>query len=212
MSSSNGTKKRGRPRDEPALIAALVRGTLAVASDPRAALTVDSVVAAAGTSKPRVYRYFPSAEAAFSRVLGEILSESARLLCETLRAAGPANERFGKLQEALASPSMEQRSLLRLELMALQQAATDANLSRQVSATDTQVLTALGALMSEVERERGLWPGYSADEAARALWQLRRGCLAALLSTEPEAGPLALEVLSKFWREVTRQTEVPPIA
>jgi AcrR family transcriptional regulator len=210
VSTSNATRKRGRPRDEPSLVAALVRGTLAVAADPRATLTIDSVVAAAGTSKPRVYRYFPSAEAAFSRVLAEIVDAQGRAQCGALMAGGTADERFGRLRRLLAAPDDEQRTLFRLELLALQQAASDPTLIHQVQATDAEAVAALRELFSDAERERGLLAGYPPDQAARTLWLLRRGCLTTMLSPgqgSPGADPL--EPLQHFWHVVTHPPRAP---
>ena len=180
-----------------------MRGTLAVAADPLAGLTIDSVVAAANTSKPRVYRYFPSADAAFSRVLAEILMDQEKLSCELIRGPGSPDERFARLASLLANPTNEQRTVFRLELLAIQQSPGDAQLGAQLCRFDAALTAALTELFEAADAARGLLSGYTARDAAASLCQLRRGCLSAMLSAGWSDDALAATI-DRFWRSVTR--------
>ena len=196
------SKRRGRPRDEPALVAALLRGTLLVAEDPSAALTINSVVAAAGTSKPRVYRYFPSAEAAFSRVLAEVVDAQTAVLIAAVEGEASDDTRFENLVAFVASAASDRRTSWRLMLRAFEHAASDTALAKRVHAADERALSALRKLFENVAHGRGLAGGYTPDGAARALSCICIGAAATLVSSPHSATPRA-ETLTSFWRSAT---------
>lgn len=187
MTTNVAPPRRGRPRDEAALVASLVRGARELARAARGPVTIDALVAAAGTSKPRVYRYFQTADATFARVYATVLGGFITRLTDTLVAPGNVASRLAAADVVLRESAEEAPVLARLALEARHLALHMPVFRTELAAIDDMLRSAVQKVFVDGVAE-GVFPGlHKPDAAAAAVVDLWAGVFTRIAVTSDPA-------------------------
>ena len=159
--------RRGRPRDEAALVASLVRGARDLARARTGPVTIDALVAAAGTSKPRVYRYFQTADATFARVYATVLGAFITRLADALSGHGRVADRLAAADAVLRDSAEDAPILARLALEARHLALHMPVFRAELATIDDALGNAAKGLYAD-GRSEGVVPGLGTPASAAA--------------------------------------------
>jgi AcrR family transcriptional regulator len=150
-------------------------------------VTIDALVAAAGTSKPRVYRYFQTADATFARVYATVLGAFITRLSEALAGPGSVATRVAAADAVLRETAEEAPILARLALEARHLALHMPVFRTELSAIDDMLRTAAQKLYADGVSE-GVYPGlHKPDAAAAAIVDLWAGVFTRIAVTSEPA-------------------------
>jgi AcrR family transcriptional regulator len=195
MTTNVAPPRRGRPRDEAALVASLVRGARDLARQARGPVTIDALVAAAGTSKPRVYRYFQTADATFARVYATILSGFISRLAEALGTPGSISARLAAADAVVREATEEAPILARLALEARHLALHMPVFRTELAGIDDTLRLAVQRVYADGVADGSLPGLHKPEAAAAAIVDLWAGVLTRIAVTaEPSHLAEELEV------------------